>query len=277
MENVGDKEIEEALVTRMDDMAFEKITTEVDSPINEPVKEGEVSTGATQEQRQQLTDQKFDLESSPIPQEKTMAEENIEKESIVEDDAPEQAIDETGESEQQEEADGIEIPHSHAALAADSFLGIANNLLEIGGGFFVKIKKSKEMLDFDSVVQIIDTQNSKNIKRIKLDEDDKALLRPLLIEILKKRAQALTPEQQLIAAVISILVKKVQIMTEIRAENNLLIENIRAAIREEINQAKEEQTEKNQEETFSDDDLPQTEEETIEVIETDGTADSAAT
>ena len=123
----------------------------------------------------------------------------------------------------------VKIPDSHAALAADSLLGMANNALEIGGGFFVKIKKSKDMLEFDEAIRIVEGQNVKNIQRIKLDAEDQALLRPILIQVLKNRAEELTPEQQLIAATISILLKKVQLMAEIRSENKMLVSNIRAS------------------------------------------------
>ena len=97
----------------------------------------------------------------------------------------------------------------------------------------MKIKKHKDFYDFEEIVQVIDEQNAKNVKRIKLDEEDKILLRPLLIAILKKKAKKLTPEQQLLGAVLSILMKKAQVVMEIRAENEILLDRILEIIREE--------------------------------------------
>ncbi|MCB0536743.1 MAG: hypothetical protein KDE33_04365, partial [Bacteroidetes bacterium] len=114
-----------------------------------------------------------------------------------------------------------------------TLLGMTDNVLAVGSGFFVKIKKHKDFYDFEEIVQVIDEQNAKNVKRIKLDEEDKILLRPLLIAILKKKAKKLTPEQQLLGAVLSILMKKAQVVMEIRAENEILLDRILEIIREE--------------------------------------------
>ena len=105
--------------------------------------------------------------------------------------------------------------------------------MAVGGGFFIKIKKHKEFYDFEEVIQVIEEQNEKNIKRLKLDEEDKILLRPLLISMLKRKAKKLTPEQQLLGAVLSILMKKAQVVMEIKAENEILVERILDVIREE--------------------------------------------
>lgn len=147
-------------------------------------------------------------------------------------DAPEQEIDPSQLGDVQAE-DEPEIPLAHAQIAADTFLGITDNLLEVGGGFFVRIRKHEDFYEFDEVVQVIDEQNQKNLKRIKLDDEDRALLRPLLVIIIRKRAKKLTPEQQLAGAVISILIKKARMAVEIRAENNLLVDRIRDIIKQE--------------------------------------------
>lgn len=127
----------------------------------------------------------------------------------------------------------MEIPAGHARQAADTLLGITDNMLELGSGFFVKIKKHQEFYDFEEILQVVEEQNEKNLRRMRLDDEDKALLRPLLILILKKRAKQLTPEQQLMGAVLSILMKKARIMMEVRTENELLTERILDIIREE--------------------------------------------
>ena len=105
--------------------------------------------------------------------------------------------------------------------------------MAVGGGYFVKINKHKEFYEFEEILQVIDTQNEKNVERVKLDKEDQALLRPLLAQVLRKKAKKLTPEQQLMGAVISILMKKAQVVMEVRAENTLLEERILDIVREE--------------------------------------------
>ena len=149
----------------------------------------------------------------------------------------------------------LELPEATAKMAANSLLGMSNNLLKIGGGFFVKITKSTDIIFFKEIVQEIDDQNTKNINRIALDEEDQALLRPLLIQILKTRAKELTPEQQLIGAAISIIMKKVQLMASIKSENKLLehkfqrmIDNSRTAPFQQREPIKKEESEEQEEE-----------------------------
>ena len=124
-------------------------------------------------------------------------------------------------------------PVEHAQLMADVVLGATNNLLEVGGGFFVKIKPNSEMLDYEELVQVIDDQNAQNLRRLKLDESDRAMIRPLLAAVLAKRGAVLSPEHQLLIAVFSILIKKAQMIMQIRSENQILAERIRQIIREE--------------------------------------------
>ena len=100
-------------------------------------------------------------------------------------------------------------------------------------GIQVNLDDSAALALFDFLSRTLDEQNAKNVKRIKLDEEDKILLRPLLIAILKKKAKKLTPEQQLLGAVLSILMKKAQVVMEIRAENEILLDRILEIIREE--------------------------------------------
>lgn len=127
----------------------------------------------------------------------------------------------------------FELPTATAKQAADTILGMANNFLGIGGGYFIKIRKHKEFYEFDEIVELIDQQNSKNIERIKLDKEDKVLLKPLIVAILKKKAKKLTPEQQLTGAIISILMKKAQLVMEVRAENDMLVDRILDIVRDE--------------------------------------------
>ncbi len=205
---------------------FEPLLSEEDSPLNEPVVDRSAQHNST---KQQVSDQMNEVEEET-------------------DEAAEQLINENGSFEDEDELE-FELPASHAKQAADAYLGIADNVLGIGGGFFVKIKKHKEFYDFDEVIQVIDEQNEKNVQRIRLDEEDKALLRPLLIPILRKKTKKLTPEQLLLGAAASILIKKLKVMFEIRAENNLLIDRILGIIRAE---KVSEKFEKVQQESFAD-------------------------
>lgn len=231
-------EVEQVLNTGAENVAFEEIPDENNSPLSQPVVENEIGHGkkvATPKQ-----------ETEPIAENEEKDEshkDKTEKEPSINDDfdqniydAPEQEIDSYEEDEGSlDELDGedFELPTGHAKQAADTILGMTDNLLAVGSGFFVKIKKHKDFYDFEEIVQVIDEQNTKNVKRIKLDDEDKILLRPLLIAILKKKAKKLTPEQQLFGAVLSILMKKAQVVMEIRAENEILLDRILEIIREE--------------------------------------------
>jgi len=213
-------EIEQAIQENEENFQFENPLGEEESPLNHPVKEKDI---AEIENTDHNSAEK-DFFENPINEE----EDSFENMSFEKDEAPEQIISESFDpiNPKQEEQEPLEIPTEQAGIMADSFMGMTNNFLSIGAGFFVKIKKKKDFYEFEDVIQVIDEFNEKNVKKVILDEEDKALLRPLLIQILKKKAQKLTPEQQLGAAVISILMKKIQLMAEIRAENQVLLDKI---------------------------------------------------
>lgn len=233
-----EEEVQQVLEAPTENITFEEPLDPTGSPLNQPVVENEIghAESALQEQVNEP-----EQEAAPIPEEETSdsvqsEEESISFESDESDNVPEQEIGSGGYNEQVQEeltGDDFELPASHARQAADTILGMTDNVLAVGGGFFIKIKKHKEFYDFEEVIQVIDEQNEKNVKRLKLDEDDKILLRPLLISMLKRKAKKLTPEQQLLGAVLSILMKKAQAVMEIRAENEILVERILDVIREE--------------------------------------------
>lgn len=110
---------------------------------------------------------------------------------------------------------------------------MTNNVLAVGGGFFVKIKKHTEFYAFEEIVALIDGQNQKNVKRIQLDKQDKSLLKPLLVALLQKKAKKLSPEQQLLGAILSIVLKKAQVVMEVRSENAILVDRILEIVRQE--------------------------------------------
>lgn len=260
--------IETVLKKDQQDIAFEPIPEENDSPLAQPVvqknntsedtsaskNEGKTTTNTTEKKEEP----KADAKGKPT-------------------DAPEQEVDakpteenkNENTSSSQEESE-FSMPVEHAGLMADSIIGTFNNtVLEVGGGFFVTIRKHKDFFDFEEVIQVIEEQNVKNIKRLKLDEEDKALLRPLLIHILRKKAAALSPEKQLLMVALSILIKKAKAVMEIRAENEMLVERIRDIIRKEVRGIKDEEEQeekKEQEETASETKTEKNTEETVEVV-----------
>lgn len=230
--------IETVLKKDQQDIAFEPIPEENDSPLAQPVIQKSNTSGDVNVSKNELKENDPNLEIKEEPKEKP-------KEKPT--DAPEQEID----AKQEDKTDDIgsatkeeefSMPLEHAGLMADSIIGTINNtVLEVGGGYFVTIRKHKDFYDFEEVIQVIEEQNVKNIKRLKLDEEDKALLRPLLIHILRKKSAALSPEKQLLMVALSILIKKAKAVMEIRVENEILVERIRDIIRKEVRAAREEE------------------------------------
>ena len=246
------QEVQDALTQSPEEILFEQLQGEDSSPLNQPVIEkdigGERPVDESEKQKswnvwKPETEKKTleELESGASSNTQTdfrsTVEANVEQEKAQEPlDAPEQEINgNTSEAPLQDEVtdEDFKIPLSQANQAADALLGITNNVMAVGGGYFVKIRKHKEFYEFEEILQVIDTQNDKNVERVKLDAEDQALLRPLLAQVLQKKAKKLTPEQQLIGAVVSILMKKAQVVMEVRAENSLLEERILDIVREE--------------------------------------------
>ena len=231
------KEVYDVLSADSDTIPFETVTSEEDSPLNQAVKE-QHGKGQNKPKNWNVWKPEDDADMANLEREQEAPE--FEQTPL---DAPEQQIyerqfgaaeqDNTQQSKEGEPEEVFELPTATAKQAADTILGMSNNVLAVGGGFFIKIRKHKDFYEFDEIVELIDTQNEKNVRRIQLDKDDKALLKPLLVAILKKKAKNLTPEQQLMGAVLSILIKKAQVVMEVRAENDILVDRILDIVREE--------------------------------------------
>ena len=144
-------------------------------------------------------------------------------------DAPTQTFD-TQATEEQQPYETIELDPKAATESAkmltETLLSSVNVLIGVGGGYLVKIRKDPSFYQFEEVVELLDEQNEKNIGRIKLDEEDMAMLRPLLITILKNKVEKITPEKQLLGVVFTILIKKYQAVQEIRSENEVLYDKL---------------------------------------------------
>ena len=243
MQDQTTEEIKEALTTSSDDIPFEQVQKEDDSPLNLPVIEKDIGgESANQEPKnwnvwkpEKEPNTIDDLKANNTTDFRSEVEASVEQEKANEPlDAPEQEINGEGyENDEPLTDQDFEVPLAQANQAANAILGMTNNMLAVGGGFFVKITKHQEFYEFEEIVKVIDEQNGKNVERVKLDAEDMALLCPLLAQVLRKKAKKLTPEQQLLGAIASILIKKGQIVMEIRAENNLLEQRILDIIREE--------------------------------------------
>ena len=229
------QEVHDVLSSGQDKIQFEEIPGEESSPLNQPVHEKKIAGSKGSESHDGQTEEAEQVGNEANTEESTDFEPPNSAPNQNYDDAPEQEIDEdySETTVLDTEEEEFELPPSHAKQAADTVLGMANNVLAVGSGFFIKIRKHKEFYEFEEIIQVIDKQNDKNVKRIKLDEEDEALLRPLLIQVLKNKAKKLTPEQQLMGAIISILMKKAQVVMEVRAENEILVERILDIVREE--------------------------------------------
>lgn len=208
------KEVHEVLEQENEGVLLEDIANEQSSPLNEAVKEKDIA-GATEHQPTSEPEASYIKPKEPLD----APEQDIHAQATFQSPPPEQ--------------EEFDIPKSAAGIAADAILGTVNNYIGVGAGFFIRIRKHKEFYDFDDIIRIVDEQNEKNIQRIKFDEEDIALLRPLIVQVIQKRAKKLTPEQQLLSVLLSIMVKKAQVIFQIRAENELLTERILDIIREE--------------------------------------------
>jgi hypothetical protein len=244
--------IEQVLKKDPQDIAFEEIPEENDSPLAQPVVQKNNPSEDAAASKTESKDSSDKTENKPGDESKEQPKEKPKEEPL---DAPEQEIDaepteeNTGTtSTSSEESGEFNVPIGHATMMADTILGVVNNtLLEVGAGYFITIRKHKDFYDFDEVIQVIEEQNVKNIKRIKLDEEDKAMLRPLLVHVLRKKAKVLTPEQQLLGVALSIIIKKAKVVMEIRAENEMLVERIRDIIRKEVGNYRENEQERENE------------------------------
>lgn len=197
------REIIEALQMNTEDLPETPTLDPADSPLNYPVREN-------------LHREEF--ERIPTP-----------------DDAPEQEIGNGSGSQ------NMGVPSQETLAFADFILDSANNIIEVGAGFFVKIRKDEDFYSYEELIQVINDQNKRNVKRLLLDDMDKAMLRPLLALVLRNRAKILSPEQQLLIALVSILIKKAQVVMEVRAENLILVDRIKEIIQQE-NQGQEPET-----------------------------------
>ncbi len=262
-ENNIPHQVQQALTTSKDQIQLETIQGENNSPLNTPVIEKDIGGESHSDLEKDSKPwniwkpEKEGAVSEPqgdVDYRKTI-ENQIESEKQNEPlDAPEQQIngnDDFSEQDTPVSDKDFEMPLSQANQTADALLGITNNVLTAGASFFVKVKKHEQFYEFTEIVDVIDTQNEKNVQRILLDKEDKALLRPLLSAVIRKKAKQLTPEQQLMGAVASILIKKGQTVMEIRAENKNLENRLLTIIKEQKKESNQDTVSNDYKEDFN--------------------------
>ncbi len=225
MKNDVEKEIQDALSHDETQDTLQIPISEAQSPLTRSVKDGDIARIKSDEAEEGSSGDGF---------RKTAEREYARDQArTAREDAPEQHIgDQSEQISQEKETVQAVISDKQATQTAEALLGMADNFLAVGGGFFVKITKHDEFFEFEELVEVIDSQNEKNIRRIRLDADDKALLTPLLAQVIKNKTKQLTPEQQLLGAIISVIVKKAQTVMEVRAENKSLESRILQIVRE---------------------------------------------
>lgn len=130
-----------------------------------------------------------------------------------------------------EEASKTAIARKKAAvLTKDPFstmlLAIGDSLLKLTGSSFVTIDKKEAYYNDTKACNTIDTTNKENIDKIGLNKNDTALLKPLMTKVVAKRVGRLTPERQLLAAVMTIMASKAQAVIQIKKDNKILEEKI---------------------------------------------------
>ncbi len=255
MSKAIENEVVNVLSRNNENIPFESLQPEEYSPLNQAVidKDAKESTvkpknwNPWKPEEHQSDHNKKNMESSTT-QSATNSYGPVHKPSLEDvpmDDAPEQDIDSDtqtnpnsdSQENQSSKEEEFELPTAAAKQAADTFLGMSDNIIEAGGSSFVKIKKHKEFYEYEEIVELIDKQNKKNIKRLQLEKNDKAMLKPLIVAVLKKKAKTLSPEQQLVTMALSIVMKKVPEVIAIRTENEMLEDRIRSIIQEEKGQS----------------------------------------
>jgi hypothetical protein len=131
-----------------------------------------------------------------------------------------------------------EIPTQSAKQIADFILNSANFIIPLLGNRFVTINIHEEYYEVSGFIQVINEQNERNIQRIKLTEEEKDYLRPILVAVIKEKHTQLSPTTQLMIAAGMIISKKTMDVIEIRKENKMLENKLVDMIRANRGEAK---------------------------------------
>jgi DNA mismatch repair ATPase MutL len=154
------QEVQEALTKSPEEITFETLQNEDSSPLNQPVIEKDIGgeRPADDEKQKSWNVWKPEQEHKTIDELepgrsgntqtdfRSTVEANVEQEKAKEPlDAPEQEINGNG-FDAEEDNDTItdndfEVPLAQANQAADALLGMTNNVMAVGGGYFVSLMK----------------------------------------------------------------------------------------------------------------------------------------
>lgn len=229
MKQETEKEIQDALKAQNPEL--EQITPASESPLNTPVIEKDIADVLEDKSEKDST---ADSESTNF---RAQAVSEAQNEKNTTEQAPEQEINFSIDNDEFSDTTFSEAAAPFTDQISQTVVGVTDNLIGIGGSYFVKVDKKGHFYEHDEIIQMVDTQNEINIERIKLSENDKMLLMPLLSIVLAKRAQNVTPEQQLLGVIISIIISKIQIVKDIRKDNQALEARIIQIIEEKSRKA----------------------------------------
>lgn len=219
-------EIHAALSVSEENIPLEGNLPADESPLNEPVSEGDIGlnqptdTQTRQNNRPEACriehSEAVDSQESPFDTSGTdTAPPHQETDSIKDqDDRPEP------------------LNERQLGVQADSYLGMVIYLIDMGGGFLVKMKKHPEFCEFEEIVEMIDQMNEQNMKHIQLSEEEKNMLWPLIIEVLRSSTKQMSTQGHLLMSGAVILLTKIRVAMSIHSEMKVQTQNILEAIRE---------------------------------------------
>jgi hypothetical protein len=133
------------------------------------------------------------------------------------------------------DGDPLKIPSGNAEDLIDFGANALNFLI---GNFAGKLVSVKIRPQYHSIkdnktraIDIITEFNEKSVEKIKLDDEDIAMLKPPLVKLLQEKGiRGLTPGEELMLAIAMIAAKKVKAIVEIRSESKKLQEHFDSMI-----------------------------------------------
>ncbi|MGB3468499.1 MAG: hypothetical protein WBA74_24655 [Cyclobacteriaceae bacterium] len=210
-----DEEIVKVLEADPDEISLENVME--DSPLNQPV----VEKAAPVEQ-QALDTEIYDDEYAP--------EQDPEGETIM--DAPEQVINEhTNPQAETISAEDEKLLDKEFGMMADSAINGLSQLLMLPYPF-VRIKPDPELMEYEETANHITESNQTLKESLPISKEEKAMLKPPLKAVLRKRAVKISPESQLAAVTASILLNKAALVYQMAKANKALVTSMKEQIKE---------------------------------------------
>lgn len=199
-----EKEIQEALSADGQEIQLETSPNQDVSPLNHPVVEKEApGAGMHGTDPQVLPGEESNDQGQDIPEEPL--------------DAPEQTFDQSPEEADIDDGGNVQMEDKEAKIVANSILGMFDSGLALGKPL-VSLKVKPEYFGDEDILAFVEEQNARGLEAITLSGAEKNMLRPPLIEVVKKRAKKVSPEAQLIGLGIMIMAGKAQTMLSLRKD-----------------------------------------------------------